>query len=249
MKYIIKFAKRGRMAYISHLDTQHQFLRVLRMVGLRPAYSNGFNPHPKMSFALPLSLGFTSISEYLELETDSKVDEISIITKLNSILPDGIEVLEFTEKNPAINKTLASLVSEVTYEVITPIATGVITKVDSLSRDLSFVDSFERRDKLQRLRNETIRAELSEFLSQNSIITIKHNRKKDREEEFDIKPYVLSFELINIWGKQVMYNCKLLSRDSRTINPLVLLDAFYSYNDSAFSPAESRIQRTDISFK
>ena len=248
MKYIIKFAKKGRMAYISHLDTQHQFLRVLRMVGLRPSYSNGFNPHPKMSFALPLSLGFSSTSEYLEFETDNQVDVQNAIDSLNSVLPDGIEVLEFTEKNPEIKKTLASIVTEARYEIITNVPSSVVNKVDLMSKGLTFKDSFDRRDKLQQLRYDVIKADISDFIKQDTIVTIKHNRKKDINENFDIKPFVLHFELATLWGKQVMYNCVISTKNSRSINPLVLLEAFYSFEESGFSQVEARIQRTDISF-
>lgn len=248
MKYIIKFAKRGRMAYISHLDTQHQFLRVLRMLGLRPTYSNGFNPHPKMSFALPLSLGFSSISEYLEFETETNVNTSTVIEKLNSVLPDGIEVLEFKEKTPEIKKTLASLVTEVRYEIISTIPTKIIDKVTFLSEDMQFKDSFERRDVLQRLRQDTILTDISTFVSRESIITIKHSRKKGIDEEFDIKPYIMHFDLKNIWGKQAMYDCVLSTKNSRSVNPLVLMEAFYSFEDALFNATESRIQRTAIKF-
>ena len=118
MKYVIEFTKTGRMAYISHLDLARVFLRALRMSGLRPAYSQGFNPHPKMSFALPLSLGQSSVCELLEIETVCECDVDSAISDLNARLPDDIHVLSMRKKPDSFPKSLASYVSAAQYEIL-----------------------------------------------------------------------------------------------------------------------------------
>jgi radical SAM-linked protein len=120
MKYVIKFSKRGRMAFISHLDLSRTFLRALRASGIRPSYSEGFNPHPKMSFALPLSLGFESVSEYLDVETETEVDLKQAAKQLNERLPNGIEVTGVIEKDVTMNGTLAAHVSFAEYEILAP---------------------------------------------------------------------------------------------------------------------------------
>jgi radical SAM-linked protein len=120
MKYVMKFSKRGRMAFISHLDLSRAFLRALRVAGIRPAYSEGFNPHPKMSFALPLSLGFESVSEYLDIETNADVDLSAAPALLNSHLPLGIEVTGITVKDPLMNGTLAAHVKYARYDIVAP---------------------------------------------------------------------------------------------------------------------------------
>ena len=56
-RYVIKFSKEGNIRYISHLDLLRLFKRSFKRVGIKLQYSQGFNPHPKMSFAQPLSLG------------------------------------------------------------------------------------------------------------------------------------------------------------------------------------------------
>ena len=73
MKYVIRFQKTGVICYTSHLDIMKVFKRSFKRAGIRLAYSQGFNPHPKMGFAQPLSLGYESMDEYIEFET---VDEI-----------------------------------------------------------------------------------------------------------------------------------------------------------------------------
>ncbi len=56
MKYIIEFSKTGTICYTSHLDIMKVFKRAFNRAGIRLAYSQGFNPHPKMGLAQPLSL-------------------------------------------------------------------------------------------------------------------------------------------------------------------------------------------------
>ena len=68
-KYIIEFSKTGTICYTSHLDLMRIFKRVFKRTGIALAYSQGFNPHPKMGFAQPLSLGYWGMEEYIEFET------------------------------------------------------------------------------------------------------------------------------------------------------------------------------------
>ena len=118
MKYVATFTKTGRMIYISHLDLIRVFLRALRMAGLRPEYSNGFNPHPKMGFALPLSLGYHSIADYIEFETLAEFDENNAIQIINSKLPADIRITAFGKKPEKYNKSLASYVFSANYEIM-----------------------------------------------------------------------------------------------------------------------------------
>ena len=69
MKYVIKFEKTGVICYTSHLDILKVFKRSFKRADIRLDYSKGFNPHPKMGFAQPLSLGYSGYCEYLEFET------------------------------------------------------------------------------------------------------------------------------------------------------------------------------------
>ena len=68
-RYVIEFEKGGYTKYISHLDLLRVFKRIFKVTGLDVRYSQGYNPHPKMGFAQPLSLGYSSVNEYLEFET------------------------------------------------------------------------------------------------------------------------------------------------------------------------------------
>ena len=67
-KIRLEFYKKGRMKYISHLDLIRTMTGALGRSEIPVYYSEGFNPHPKMVFALPLSVGCESICEYLDIK-------------------------------------------------------------------------------------------------------------------------------------------------------------------------------------
>lgn len=92
--YVLKYARDERVKYISHLDFIRTFHRAVRRAGLSMAFSEGFNPHPIMTVAMPLSVGVTSESEYVKIgfSEDYKPDEIK--SRLNKTFPDGFEILE-----------------------------------------------------------------------------------------------------------------------------------------------------------
>lgn len=93
----ISFEKGEEIRYISHLDILRTFHRILRRSGLPIAYSEGFNPHPQTSFALPLSLGATGEREYIDLKLTEDFSKEEIIKMLNDAAPAGFTVKEAGE--------------------------------------------------------------------------------------------------------------------------------------------------------
>lgn len=91
-KVRIKFSKGNEIKYISHLDLLRTWSRILRRSGLPIKYSQGFNPHLQLSFAMPLSVGVTSESEYMDIEFDTEVAFKEVITKINENAPSGLVV-------------------------------------------------------------------------------------------------------------------------------------------------------------
>lgn len=92
-RLLIKITKTDEAKFISHLDTMRTFHRALRRASLPVSYSKGFNPHPSISVAAPLSLGVASIGEYIDVDFDNFVDEKEVKEKLNESLPLGMRVL------------------------------------------------------------------------------------------------------------------------------------------------------------
>ena len=94
--YLI-YEKTSRAKYVSHLDFVRMFGRAIRRAKLPIAYSEGFNPHPLLTFALPLSVGYTSECEILELVFAEDVSPGEVMDRLNSVLPEGVRILEAHE--------------------------------------------------------------------------------------------------------------------------------------------------------
>lgn len=90
--FVIKYGRDARVKYISHLDFVRMFHRSVRRSGLPFVFSQGFNPHPVMTVAVPLSVGVTADGEYMKVGFDTNAEENSVLNTLNSALPDGFFV-------------------------------------------------------------------------------------------------------------------------------------------------------------
>jgi radical SAM-linked protein len=96
-RLIVRYAKRGRMRFASHRDVARAVERGVRRAGLPIAYSAGFTPHPKISYAGAAPTGTASEAEYLELSLTQRCDPPEVRERLSAALPDGIDVIEVTE--------------------------------------------------------------------------------------------------------------------------------------------------------
>ena len=110
------FEKKGRSVWISHLDLMRLFQRAFKRAGLPLTHTQGFNPRPSVSIALPLSVGVESCCELLDFELevcDVSLDEIK--DKLNECLVDGVRVLSVYQDGMKI-RDLSYLECELTLE-------------------------------------------------------------------------------------------------------------------------------------
>ena len=90
----LKFVKVGNLQYISHLDLQRTFNRILVRSGLPVWYTKGFNPHAKLVFSTPLSVGTQSVCEFLDLKLDREMSCEDVKNMLNAELTDEMYVTE-----------------------------------------------------------------------------------------------------------------------------------------------------------
>lgn len=113
-----KYTKIGDISYISHLDLLKIFIRALRRSKIEVNYSEGFHPHPKISFSSALSLGIQSYTEFIDIDLKNESDEVGFIEKINDSLPDGIKILEYKieEKPKAITMTMSHSLYEFYFE-------------------------------------------------------------------------------------------------------------------------------------
>ncbi|MCQ2547480.1 MAG: TIGR03936 family radical SAM-associated protein [Clostridia bacterium] len=118
-KYLIKFNKLSYAKYISHLDMNRMFRRIIRASGIKLSYSQGYNPHPKMNFAQPLPLAYEGYNEMLMIECDEFYETDFIEKALSERMPLGFEILSCVEMDQDI-KSLAAIANYSNYTLFIP---------------------------------------------------------------------------------------------------------------------------------
>jgi radical SAM-linked protein len=93
----IRYAKRGRLRFTSHRDFSRAFERAIFRARIPMAYSSGFNPHPRISYAGASPTGAASEAEYLEIGLAETVDPAAVHAALDEALPQGLDVVEVVE--------------------------------------------------------------------------------------------------------------------------------------------------------
>lgn len=92
------FKKEGRTKYISHLDLNRFMLKIIRKSKIPVWFSEGYNPHPYITFALPLSLGFESDYEVMDIRLDDdSYSNDSVFNALSGLLPVGFELIKCSD--------------------------------------------------------------------------------------------------------------------------------------------------------
>ena len=200
-KYVLKFSKAGYFKYTSHLDLLRFFKRSFKRAKIKLEFSQGFNPHPKMGFAQPLSLGYESDYEILEFETKEAEDTKAVLSALSEFMPHGLEILK-CEKYEREGKSLAALTSSASYEIKIPVA-----DIES-----------------------NLLEKCEEFLCEDEISVLK-KRKKGKEKEFaevNIAQMIreVKFEL----GENLLILQALLDAGSDSnLSPELLITALLKY--------------------
>jgi radical SAM-linked protein len=96
----VRYAKRGRLRFTSHRDFSRAFERALVRARIPMAYSSGFNPHPRISYAGASPTGAASEAEYLEVGLAEQMTPERLLADLDAALPDGLDVVEVVEATP-----------------------------------------------------------------------------------------------------------------------------------------------------
>jgi radical SAM-linked protein len=132
----IRFAKRGRLRFTSHRDFQRAFERALRRADVPIAYSQGFSPHPRISYAGAAPTGAASEAEYLEIAVTSPCDPAAVGQALDAALPPGLDIIEVVETSTGpLADRLAASEWEIRIPTTDPgvVSTAVQTFLDASS--------------------------------------------------------------------------------------------------------------------
>ncbi|MBR6383386.1 MAG: TIGR03936 family radical SAM-associated protein [Lachnospiraceae bacterium] len=126
-----KFKKYGPIVYIGHLDIMRFFQKAIRRSGIDAAYTEGFSPHLKLSFAQPLSVGVETDGDYFDLEMNTLPDLNTLVAGMNKQCVDGIEILNVTLLNNDVQNGMSSVK-----------AADYIYTFDSLADSKELLDKF-----------------------------------------------------------------------------------------------------------
>ena len=126
------FSKTADAVWMSHLDLMRLFQRAFKRAGLPLTHTQGFNPRPSVSIAMPLSVGVESVCELLDFELEGeKVPNQLIVEKLNGVLVKGIRVLDCLDNGKKI-KELAFLDCALTLEYDKGVDDAMVTRIAAL---------------------------------------------------------------------------------------------------------------------
>jgi len=107
----IRYAKRGRLRFTSHRDFSRAFERAVARARIPVAYSSGFNPHPRISYAGAAPTGAASEAEYVELGLRETVDPAATKAALDEVMPDGLDLLDVVDTATSPKGALADLLT------------------------------------------------------------------------------------------------------------------------------------------
>ncbi len=165
-KVRIKFEKKDKMIYIGHLDLLKIFQRSIKRAKLPIKYSEGFNPHQEVVFALPLPLGFTTKADYVDIKLTTDMDTNEIKERLNNSTPNGLNIIDV--KKIENEKNCASILGYGIYHI-----EGIVYTEEEIN---SFLDQEEiiitKKTKKGKLKEENIKDKIKEIKVENNVLNI-----------------------------------------------------------------------------
>ena len=217
-RFVVKFTKTGYVKYTSHLDLLRVFKRTFSIADIKLKYSQGFNPHPKMGFAQPLSLGYSSKCELIEFETREEYSTADIIKRLSGKMPIGVDILECSVLDIG-NKSLAGECESAEYKIWIP------TELEE--------------SKLKKL--------LDGYLKQPEIKAFKKMKKTKDIQEVPIKHMIRSITAEKV-GDFALLRAHLDSGSQSNLSPELIIQSFNKFANINTPRYECEVERTALHF-
>lgn len=158
------FEKTGNAAYISHLDLMRLFQRAFKRAGLPLTHTQGYNPRPSVSIALPMSLGAESLCELLDFDLEETYQDLeNMRQRLNEALVEGVQVRQIYEGGSKL-KNLALLEAELTLEYDAGVPEGAKAEMEALfaRNDLTVEKKSKRGIQQQEISSMVRRVEIAQ---------------------------------------------------------------------------------------
>jgi len=219
--YRAQIRKGAELAFLSHLEYMNVFMSALLRSKLPAAYSEGFNPHLKVSFATALSVGVTSDCEYVDFVLSQKISDAEVLQKLNSQLPRGMEILRL--KRISAKATAMSLVDFSRYEVSIPYADDAKIFVENFNAAKEIIFTRITPKKMREFDAKKYIAERLKILSNdNDELVIKFGIKITPEGS--LKPVEVLKILQENFGMQIEISAARINRTALLSRGRNLLD-------------------------
>jgi len=208
------------MKYISHLDIMRLFQRSLKRTQIKLKYSEGYSPHPKMSIAQPLSLGFTSNGEYIEFETQQDFRPEDIKQRLNNAMPEGIEMVSCTVLNNT-KKAMGALITNAEY--------------------LIGADEPETTEEIKAL-GEAV----STLRKKKSIMVEKVQKKTGKVTEVDIRKRITGIELLKANSEYAVIRVLVDAGSNSNLNPELIIAKLKEYMGKSLHSLNFHVEREEM---
>ncbi|GAA0698104.1 TIGR03936 family radical SAM-associated protein [Paraclostridium ghonii] len=213
-----KFKKENDMIYISHLDLQRLLQRAFRRAEIQLSYSQGFNPHPKMSYGHALALGTESQGEYLDVEIEEDLTADEFLAKINATMPEGVEFIKAME----ITKEVPSLASTIEY--------GEYMFTMEVDKELS---------------KAFIKTKVLEIMNTEEIIISKKN-KKGKTVQVNIRPMIKNFDVIDIEGRIITLEATVATGSKANLNTNIFIPKILEVFGLDIDPLDVDILRREL---
>ena len=214
----VKYKKEDEMIFISHLDLQRLLQRAFRRAKINLSYSEGFNPHPKMSYGNALALGVESQGEYVDIEIEDDITVEEFLKRINEELPDGIKFVKGQEIDP---------------------------KTPSLSSIIVYGEYIFNIDLEVPLSKEFVKSRVLNFVKSKEIIITKKN-KKGKKVEVDIRPMIRNFDLVSLDDNRVTFVSTIATGSKANLNINILIPQILDMLNLDMDPREVGVLRRDL---
>ncbi len=218
MIFRVKFNKEDDMIYISHLDIQKVLQRAFRRAEISLVHSQGFNPHPKISYGNALALGTESQGEYFDVETCDDMETSEFLDAMNKTLPKGIKFLEAKE---------------------------ITSQEQSLAKIIEYGEYLFTIELENALDKNFVKERLLNFLSQEEILITKKN-KKGKMVESDIRPMIKVLDLVDLNEENIIFEAILSTGSKANLNTRILIPKLLEMIDVEIDPLDVDILRRDL---
>jgi hypothetical protein len=234
-----KFQKNGLAIYMSHLDLMRVLFRAIRRADLPIAFSQGFHPHPQVSFGPPLPVGVEGLGEYADFVFHRLIEPEEFLARINEQLPEGIRMLQ-GRRLPLQVRSLSTLINRAIYRIQIPVQAwkpaqtrrdGQAGKPDQAG---SSGGDFDHQEHIARfLARDEIWVRKSKKNNERNRESEK-NREKEQEQEGDSKKLInirpLIFDLTFLGNFTLQQPCALrmlLSAGNENVDPALVLESLY----------------------